>query len=448
MAKSEGIKVLGVNRKARFNYSIEESFECGLVLVGTEVGVTALRLTDGSPAWETPAGKPVQPAQPPALAPGAMISVQLVTGDVSIAADGTVTHVDGNRVYAFGHRFLSTGAIEMPFARAEVLTLLPNLSTSFKISAAREWAGSITQDRSVAVAGEIGRQAAMIPVSLSVLRRTRDGAPDRRSNYEMRIVRDRLLSPFLLQLAVFSSVDATEQAIGESTVAVKGRMEFENGSEPLKIENTFAADANLPVMVALASAVPVSYVMQSGFDALRPKRIALDIDAFPRKRTLQIDQVWASRREVRPGDTIEITVLLSGDNGLELARKARYRVPIGAPAGSLQITAADAMTINLTDFRQMLLQMPKSPSQLVSMLNRMRPNTKAYIRLWRTEASYDIQGENLPDPPPSAAMILSRMQPSLTGMPAMPNSKVAEIEIGAGDMVVTGSKTIQVDIKE
>ena len=37
MAKSEGIKVLAVNKKARFNYSIEESFECGLVLVGTEV---------------------------------------------------------------------------------------------------------------------------------------------------------------------------------------------------------------------------------------------------------------------------------------------------------------------------------------------------------------------------------------------------------------------------
>jgi len=37
MAKSGGIKVLGVNRKARFNYSIEESFECGLALVGTEV---------------------------------------------------------------------------------------------------------------------------------------------------------------------------------------------------------------------------------------------------------------------------------------------------------------------------------------------------------------------------------------------------------------------------
>jgi SsrA-binding protein len=37
MAKEGGIKVLAVNKKARFNFSIEESFECGLSLVGTEV---------------------------------------------------------------------------------------------------------------------------------------------------------------------------------------------------------------------------------------------------------------------------------------------------------------------------------------------------------------------------------------------------------------------------
>ncbi len=38
MAKTEeGIKVLSVNRKARFNYAIVESFECGIELVGTEV---------------------------------------------------------------------------------------------------------------------------------------------------------------------------------------------------------------------------------------------------------------------------------------------------------------------------------------------------------------------------------------------------------------------------
>jgi SsrA-binding protein len=38
MSKSaDGIKVLAYNRKARHNYSIDESFECGMLLLGTEV---------------------------------------------------------------------------------------------------------------------------------------------------------------------------------------------------------------------------------------------------------------------------------------------------------------------------------------------------------------------------------------------------------------------------
>jgi len=38
MAKTDdGIKVLAFNRKARFNYAIQESFECGIALKGTEV---------------------------------------------------------------------------------------------------------------------------------------------------------------------------------------------------------------------------------------------------------------------------------------------------------------------------------------------------------------------------------------------------------------------------
>ena len=41
---------------------------------------------------------------------GTSLSVQLVRGDYSIAASGTVTFRDGDRIYAFGHPFLSLGA--------------------------------------------------------------------------------------------------------------------------------------------------------------------------------------------------------------------------------------------------------------------------------------------------------------------------------------------------
>ena len=381
-----------------------------------------------------------------AIKPGSMISVQLISGDMNIGADGTVTLVDGNRIYAFGHRFLSVGTTELPFARSEVLTLLPNLATSFKISSAREWMGAITQDRSTTVAGELGRHARLVPVSISVARR--GGGPDSKSAYSLQMVNDRVLSPFLLQMAVFSAIDATERTVGQSSFAVSGEVEFENAPTPLKVRNLYAGDINLAPQVAMATAVPLAYVLQSGFDALRLKRVALEIESFPHKRQFQIDQLWSSRREVRPGDPLDLSVVLSGDNGAELVRKISWRVPVGAPPGQLQITAADANITNITEYRQMLGSQPRSAEQLISFINGLRPSTGAYVRIWRAEAAYDVQGETLSDPPPSLAMILARTQASLPGSPAQANSKIAEFAISGGDAVVTGAKTIQVEVKE
>jgi SpoIVB peptidase S55 len=385
---------------------------------------------------------------PSQLKPGSMISVQLLAGDLSIGADGTLTYIDGDRIYAFGHRFLAAGATDLPFARSEVLTLLPNLSSSFKISAAREWMGSITEDRSTAVAGRLGRRAAMVPVSISVTERASGARPARASSYRFQMVKDPVLSPFLLEMAMFSALDATERAAGQASFGVSGTVEFEGGFTPLKLSNMYSGDFNLAAQAAVSTASPIAYAIASGFDGIQLKSIALEIESFPRKRELQIDQVWTSRREVRPGETVDVTVVLSGANGAELARKVSYAVPAGAPPGPLQFTVADAATINITEFRQLVMAAPKSAVQLISFLNALRANTKAYVRVWRMLPAYEVEGETLPDPPPSAAMILARSQPSLSMMPALPNSKLAELEIDAGDMTVSGAKTIQVEVKE
>ena len=51
---------------------------------------------------------------PADLKPGSMISVELLAGDYNVGADGTLTYIDGNRVYAFGHRFLDLGVTSCP----------------------------------------------------------------------------------------------------------------------------------------------------------------------------------------------------------------------------------------------------------------------------------------------------------------------------------------------
>jgi hypothetical protein len=380
---------------------------------------------------------------PSRIKPGSMISVQLMSGDMSIGADGTVTWIDGNKIYAFGHRFLSIGATAMPFARSEVLTLLPSLNSSFKVSSARELMGVIQQDRNTAVTGELGARAALVPVSIVMTRAGR-----KLDSYNMHMVADGLLSPLLVQMAVFSSIDATERTVGAASFRIRGQIEFQGQASPVLLDNMFAGDNGSAMQASISTAVPLAYVLQSGFDTLKLKKVDVSIESYDAKKQLQIDRVLASKRTARPGDTIEITTVLAGDNGAETTRAVRYQVPDGATPGTLYFTVADGATTNVTEFRQFLNNVPKSPAQLVSVVNSLRTNTNAYVRVWRADPAFQLEGGDFPDPPPSVALILAGSPPVLGGVAQVRNSKMAELEITAGDTVISGSKTIQVEIKE
>jgi len=384
-------------------------------------------------------GRPVPPGPgTPKLEPGSMISVQLVTGDLSVGADGTVTAIDGNRVFGFGHRFLATGDTDMPFARAEVITLLSSQNASFKISTPREWMGSITQDRNTAIAGELGRQAGMLPISLKV--RSLGPSP-REWNYRMSMIQDRLFTPLLLQMAIFSAIDATERTSGLSTITLRGRMLMDGGAA-VPLNNIYAAEMGAPQQVSAAVAAPAAALLQSGFDTLKLRGLEIELDITNEKKQLQLDAVWPSRREVRPGESVEITALFTGEKGVEVTRTSRYAVPVGAPAGTLYFTVTDGPSSNLAEYRQFLLTPPRSPSQLHDFLNGLHANDRPYIRVWRTQPTLQVQGENLPAPPPSMAAVLMRTASQQA------NSLVTEIKMEAADYLFSGSKTIQVEVKE
>jgi hypothetical protein len=404
-----------------------------------------LRSLGLEPTQALSAGGPSIPkmGDPSKLKPGSMISVQLMTGDLGIGADGTVTYIDGNRIYAFGHRFLAVGSTALPFTRSEVLALLPVMSASFKISAPKETMGAILQDRNTAVAGELGRAADMAPVSITVSR-----GGKRMDSYQMQMVNDRFLSPLLVQMAVFNTIDATERTVGASSFRVTGEIEFQGSSTPFKVNNMYAADTGSAMIASLSTAIPLAYILQSGFDALQVKKVALDIESFDAKKQYQIDSLFVGARQVRPGGKVELTTMLVGDNGAEVARTIEYRVPQGISPGPLYFTVADGMTTNLAEYRQIVGAQPKSIPQLLSTVNNLRGNTKAYVRVWRPEPAFQLEGTDLPDPPPSVAMILGGSQTAFGSITQTRNSKIAELEFGAGDNVVSGSKTIQVEVKE
>ncbi|MBA2378239.1 MAG: hypothetical protein H0V76_01535, partial [Blastocatellia bacterium] len=64
---------------------------------------------------------PMKKATDDTLQPGASVSMQLTRGDYSLAAAGTVTMRDGDKIYAFGHPFLSLGTSDLPMSESSVV---------------------------------------------------------------------------------------------------------------------------------------------------------------------------------------------------------------------------------------------------------------------------------------------------------------------------------------
>jgi len=389
-------------------------------------------------------GRPASAGDPRKIQPGSMISVQLMTGDMSVGADGTVTLVDGEKVYAFGHRFLSGGPSALPFARAEVLTLLPNLTTSFKISSSREHMGVITQDRNAAITGVFGKPPAMVPLTVSV--RGTDAAP---RTFRMEMVPDRTFAPLLTQMAVFSALDGSERTLGPGTFSVRGSVEFEDGLPPVRLDNTFASDLNAPLVTAVFTAVPLTYLMQSGFENLKVKSVQVEISGTDNRKSMQLDQAWSSSKEVRAGETLELNLSLIGDNGAELFRKVQHRLPVGVTTGPLYVTVSDSMTANFSELMQVAGARSRTPSQVIQVLNSLRRNDRLSVKVWRPEPAYPVPGAELPAPPASIGLVLSRMQSAGSLATNLGRgAKIAEFEVDLAGAIASGSKTLQVEVKE
>ena len=70
------------------------------------------------------------------LVPGAAVGVELVRGDMSATAIGTVTYRDGSRVLAFGHPFYALGRVKLPMTAATIHTIFASQQISTKVGSA------------------------------------------------------------------------------------------------------------------------------------------------------------------------------------------------------------------------------------------------------------------------------------------------------------------------
>jgi hypothetical protein len=378
------------------------------------------------------------------LLPGAMISVQLMTGDLSVAADGTVTDVEGDRILAFGHEFMQLGATNLPFARAAVIALLPSVSNSFKISAAQEMLGTITADHSAGIRGRLGQQPKLIPLKISV------SGPGGTENYQMNMVQDSVLTPYLLNMAVFSTLEARQRSMGNNAITARGRVKFA-GLPDLVLSASAAGEMAIHTQVAQSVTFPLQALLQAGFSQLEPTAIELEMSTTNSKTNLQLDQIYSDRKVVRPGDEVRVTAVMVGDQGQEIRESTTMMIPKSIRPGNVTLSVSDASGSTFSNIMKLIAYPPATAAAMIEQLNGFSKSHRLYLKLLRADQpGVTMRGEEMQQPPVSVAQILRKETPAqsaLNALTAFRPGVIWEQEWQWADRPVSGNRSLQWEVR-
>ena len=375
------------------------------------------------------------------LEPGAAVSAALVRGDLDISANGTVTYVDGEKVYAFGHPFLSAGPLDLPMSTAYIISSIARVDSSAKVAVPVDVVGAFRQDRATGIFGSMADKPAMIPMTIRV-----KSSNDVTTPYRFEVVNDRYLTPLLTSLTMINAIGASERGLGEITMNVTGKIQIK-GSEPVNISNISTGDGNGPTMATIAAVSPIQYLLTSGFDGALIEGVDLDIATTDRKTSATLERISVNKDEVRAGDTVTLSAQLRGTRGEIIVEQYPVAIPSGLASGKIQLMVGDGSTVTASELRRGATGAPPGLAAAVRELNKLRKNDRLYVKITNNQPGVVIGGEEFPSLPPSMIALLDSNRASSRGVAALTSSTVVEYELPPSRYVLQGQRSLTLTVK-
>jgi hypothetical protein len=396
-----------------------------------EAGLIPVAAVGGSAAIS-----PMKKADESTLLGGDSVSMQLTRGDYSLAAAGTVTWRDGDKIYAFGHPFLQLGSSDLPMSESHVVTVIPNVNNSFKLSVPDAMVGTMTQDRATGVFGKLGQAPKMIPVRMNVT--TSRGQTDV-VNFE--IAKDDFLTPLLLNIAIYNTAVSQERTVGDSMVEIAGEIAVA-GQRPIKIERRFAG-GQAAQFAAGSVAAPVAALMRSRFDEMEISGITLNLSSTDGSKTAVLDRMSIDRTRVKAGETVEVQAFARTNAGKVFVQRIPVTIPADTPAGTFSITVADGKEIQQNSATQHFV--PRDLGDLISTINRLKLGDRLYLQTFRTTNGAIIGSSEMPNLPPSVLATLNNDR-STGGIKPAVQTIVSEVVLPPAEFLITGEQTLTIEV--
>ena len=370
------------------------------------------------------------------LVGGTSVSMQLTRGDYSMAAAGTVTYRDGEKIYAFGHPYLSLGSTDLPMSESHVVTVVPNLNNSFKMAVPDALVGTMTQDRNTGVFGKLGQSPKMIPVKLHV-----QTSQNNLQTYNFEVAKDAFLTPLLLNITIFNALTATERSIGDLLINIEGQVDVK-GQEPIKIERRFSG-MQASQFAAASVATPVSALFRAGFADTDVSRVELTMKSADESKTANLERISLNRGEVKAGETFEVSAFVRTDTGQVFVQKIPVTVPKDTPAGTLLVSVGDGASLQrLSQTNQFV---PKNLAELIKTINEVKKNDRLYVQAFRITNGAIIGAKEMPNLPPSVLATLNNDRTAGGFTPTVITALI-EQEVAPAEFLISGQQVLTIEV--
>jgi hypothetical protein len=400
-----------------------------LSAAATNAGLIPVSAAAGAPGSSNPEAP---------LQAGDAVGVSLVRGDLTMGATGTVTMVDGDRVYAFGHPFFNLGPTEFPMTRAYVHTLLPSLYTSTKLASIGDIVGIIHQDRATAIAGTLGRGPDLVPVSLTL---SPERGPTR--TFKFTIVKDQLFTPVLALASIVNTLQAYEREFGAATFTVRGQTNIK-GYSPVVLEDIFTGDTP-GIGAATYVAGPLNILLRNDLAPVQIDGIDLTISSFEEPRTTTIERAWLDDTNPRPGRKVGLHILTRTYRGEERVRTMPIDIPLNA-TGDLTVVVSDGTKLAQMEQRDARAAQAQNVDQMIRLFNKARRNNRIYVKLLSSAPGAVVNGEAMTALPPSVLAVIDGNREGGNVRRAT-SAVLGEWELPT-DYAVAGQRTLSLDVRQ
>ncbi len=382
------------------------------------------------------------------LHPGDTVTAVLVSGDMTISAQGTITYNDGRRVLAFGHSLFNLGPVDMPMSKGEVLMTLASSYQPNKFANATEIVGTLTQDRHSGVLGVLGETAEMIPVSVTVRSFGDDNSVRREKTYNYYVFVQQKWTPTLMMITLLNTISGVNDFGDDTTYRLNGKVELDGGQSlslsTMQAPSEMAAPAS--TLLAVWMGDRFNRLFANAVTPPRLKRVEVSLDLLPERRVATIENAWIASSELEAGQEVTGKVLLRPYRGPRQERAFQVRLPAGLPKGQHRILLSDADTLNRMQSAAGRMNRFIDLNQAISLINQERSNNQLYVSLLSSGSTVYYDDKTLPSLP---ASVLNVMQTGRSANRPFVASRENALEQAAipFDYVVSGSYSLTITVK-